>query len=68
VNQKVILLLKDTDKSTTTSGFALAEVSFALGISAKGHIGFPVGVEAGGDHRVQTVVQAVLRSGVPGRD
>ena len=49
VNQQVIVLLEDTDKSTTKSGFALDEVSFALGISAKGHIGFLAGVEAGGE-------------------
>jgi hypothetical protein len=49
INQQVVVLLDETNKTTTKTGFQLEEVSFKLGINAKGHIGFLAGVEAGGD-------------------
>jgi hypothetical protein len=47
VNHQVVLLLNETEKTASTTGFELDEVSFALGINASGQIGFIAGVEAG---------------------
>lgn len=49
INQQVVILLDQTEKKTSKTGFELDEVSFALGINAKGQIGFLAGVELGGD-------------------
>jgi hypothetical protein len=49
INEQVIVLLDQTEKRTTKTGFELNEVSFKLGINAKGHIGLLASVEAGGE-------------------
>jgi hypothetical protein len=49
INQQVAILLDQTATTTSKSGYGLDEVSFALGINGKGHIGFLAGIEAGGE-------------------
>lgn len=49
VNTQVVILLDQTEKTSSKTGFELAEVSFALGINAKGQIGFLAGLEVGGE-------------------
>lgn len=49
VTQQVIILLDQTEKAQSKSGFELDEVSFQLAINAKGQIGFIVGGEVGGE-------------------
>jgi hypothetical protein len=49
INQQVVILLDQTEKTTSSTGFTLDEVTFALGINGKGHIGFIAGVEVGGE-------------------
>jgi hypothetical protein len=49
INQQVVVLLNQTAETSSQTGYTLDEVSFALGISGKGHIGFLAGIEAGGE-------------------
>jgi len=49
INQQVVILLDQTEKTSSETGFELDEVSFALGINAKGQIGFLAGAEVGGE-------------------
>jgi hypothetical protein len=49
INQQVVVLIDETEKKTTKTGFQLDEISFGLAINGKGHIGFFAGVEAGGE-------------------
>jgi len=49
INQQVVILLNQTNQTTSKTGFALDEVEFKLGINGKGHIGLLAGIEVGGE-------------------
>ena len=49
INQQVMILLNETENTSTGTGFKLDEVTFSLSINAKGKIGFIVGGEVGGE-------------------